>query len=95
MIAQAFIFFVAGYETSASTIAFTLYSLCLNPEIQRKLRSNIKDTVEKHNGKLTVESIEEMDYLDMVMKGTYTIYNELNQITTNFFVLVHFITNII
>ncbi|XP_044750511.1 cytochrome P450 6k1-like [Coccinella septempunctata] len=75
VIAQALIFFVAGFETTASTIAFTLYSLCLNPDIQRKLRKDIKDTIEKHDGKLTIESVGEMSYLDMVMKETMRKYS--------------------
>lgn len=69
MIAQALLFFVAGFETTGSTIAFTLHALCLNQDIQRKLRENIRDIIKKHGGKLTMESIENMDYLDNVIKG--------------------------
>ncbi|XP_045472025.1 cytochrome P450 6j1-like isoform X3 [Harmonia axyridis] len=75
VIAQALLFFVAGFETTGSTIAFTLHALCLNLDIQRKLRENIRDIIKKHGGKLTMESIENMDYLDNVIKETLRKYS--------------------
>ena len=37
------LFFLAGYETTAASIAFLLYNLTLNPEMQEKLHEEIMD----------------------------------------------------
>lgn len=70
MSAQGYQFFAAGFETTASTIAYTLYELCLNTEIQGILREEIKTNLTKHNA-LTYEGIQEMKYLDMCIMGMY------------------------
>ena len=41
ILAQGLLFFIAGYETTATSIAFLLYSLAMNPEIQEKLHEEI------------------------------------------------------
>lgn len=68
--AQAIIFFSAGHETTNSTIAFTLHELCLNQEIQDKLREEIVSTTKKH-GELTYEAVQDMEYLHMVICGKF------------------------
>ncbi|XP_024943134.1 cytochrome P450 6a2-like isoform X1 [Cephus cinctus] len=72
--AQAFVFFAAGYETSSTSISFCLHELALNPQIQEKLREDILQGIEKHDGKLNYDSIQEMKYLDMVVQETLRKY---------------------
>jgi cytochrome P450 family 6 len=67
--AQAFVFFLAGFETSSSTMTLCLYELALNPDIQERLWSEINTVMEKHGGKISYESIFEMEYLDKVVNG--------------------------
>ena len=43
VLAQGLLFFLAGYDTTATSIAFLLYNLALNPEIQEKLYEEIVD----------------------------------------------------
>ena len=69
--AQAVVFFVAGFETSSSTMAFSLYELAQNQEIQDKLREEIRNMHEKNKGVLTYTDVKEMKYLDKVFKGIY------------------------
>ena len=45
IVAQCMIFFLAGYETTASTLSFMAHSLSLNPDIQKKLCQEIKDVL--------------------------------------------------
>lgn len=70
--AQAFVFFVAGYETSSNTIAFCLHELALNQEIQDTARKEILDAIDRWNGKFTYEAVQEMKFLDMIVLGTWS-----------------------
>ena len=67
--AQAFVFYLAGYETSSTTMTFCLYELSLHQDIQDRLREETDDVLQKHEGKLTYEGIQEMEYLDKVVSG--------------------------
>jgi cytochrome P450 family 6 len=68
-VGQALTFLIAGYETSADTLTFALYELALCPEIQQRLRAEIRQVLSKHGGKVTYEGINEMSYLDRVVSG--------------------------
>lgn len=57
LVAQAAIFFTAGYETSATVMAFSLYELALCPEIQDRLRKEILDALLETNGKITYDMV--------------------------------------
>ena len=67
--AQAFVFFLGGFETSSSTISNTLYELALNHSIQDKLRKEIKEELEKTGRELTYDSVKNMKYLHKVFQG--------------------------
>lgn len=69
---QAGQFFMAGFETTGSTISFALYELSLNPSVQNKLREEIQSVISNHRD-LTYEALQEMKYLDMTIKGA-TLY---------------------
>jgi cytochrome P450 family 6 len=63
------LFFIAGFETSSTTMMFALYELSLNPDIQEKLRAHIKDVLAKHKNEVTYEAMLDMHYLQMVIDG--------------------------
>ncbi|CAH1117887.1 unnamed protein product [Phaedon cochleariae] len=66
-------FFFAGFETTISTISFTLHELCLNLNVQDKLRAEILASISKHRG-ITYDSLLEMKYLDMCIHETLRKY---------------------
>lgn len=70
ILAQAFLFFIAGFETSATTLSFLLYELVANPDVQIRLREEILRVEAEDGGKLTYDGvINKMKYLDMVING--------------------------
>ncbi|KAL0124310.1 hypothetical protein PUN28_006273 [Cardiocondyla obscurior] len=72
--AQAFVFFVAGFETSSTTMSNALYELALNQKVQDNLREEIDEAYVKYNGDLKYENIKKMNYLDKVFKETLRKY---------------------
>ena len=66
------IFFVAGFETVSTTLAFTLQELATHPEVQDRLLEEIKEYDKAHGGRLDYSSMLQMPYLDMVISGQYS-----------------------
>lgn len=82
MAAQSFVFFIAGFETSSSTMGFCLYELALHQDIQQRLRDEIEAVLnEVSNGEVTYDAINQMTYLEQVLSGEY-FYGALLSIYT-------------
>lgn len=69
--AQAFAFFAAGFETSSTALNFCLYELAMedNKHVQDRARREIHSVLEKYNGNLTYEALNEMTYIAQVING--------------------------
>ncbi|NP_001352506.1 cytochrome P450 6a2 [Musca domestica] len=72
--AQAFVFFVAGFDTSSTTMSYALYELAQNLGIQDKLRQEICEVLEKHQQNFSYECMKDMVYLDQVISETLRKY---------------------
>lgn len=46
-----------------------MYELAKNKEIQKKVYDEITDVLQKHNGNLSYESLNEMKYLEACIDG--------------------------
>lgn len=68
IVADLVIFYGDVYETSSTTMAFVLYQLSKNREVQEKLREDIFDVIKSTGDKITYESLKAMTYLDQVKK---------------------------
>ncbi|XP_064612535.1 cytochrome P450 3A11-like [Liolophura sinensis] len=67
ILAASILFFIAGFDTTASTLAHLLYHLALNPDHMDKLI----DEIDEHypNGKAPdYETVGKLSYLDMVVQ---------------------------
>ncbi|GFT45365.1 cytochrome P450 3A41 [Nephila pilipes] len=69
IIANAYAFLLAGYETTATALAFTFYLLIKHPDIQERLYTEIKD-VEDCNYNV----IHSIQYLDQVFSESLRYY---------------------
>lgn len=67
--AQAFVFFVAGYETSSAALTYALHELSKNQNIQEKARDETRSVFASHNNQFTFESLKEMKYIEQIIKG--------------------------
>ncbi|KAF2896690.1 hypothetical protein ILUMI_09487 [Ignelater luminosus] len=70
LLAQAFVFFAAGFETSSTTTTFCLYELVQNPEVQEKVREEVNAVLEKYDGNLTYDALMEMTYMEKCINET-------------------------
>lgn len=77
LVSQAAGFFTAGFETSSSTMSFTLYEVSVNMDIQKTLRKEILDALEETGGKITYDMVMTLPYLDMVVSETLRKYPPL------------------
>ncbi|XP_014244280.1 probable cytochrome P450 6a13 [Cimex lectularius] len=71
--AQAFVFFLAGFETSSTTMSFCMYELSKNVKCQDKALEEINKVLEKH-GSLNYDAVIEMNYLENILLETMRLY---------------------
>lgn len=74
MVAQVFVFFGAGFETSSTASSYTLHQLAFNPDCQEKVQEEIDRVLAKHNNKLTYDAVNEMSYLEMAFYEGMRMY---------------------
>ena len=73
ILAQALVFFLAGFETTATTLTFCTYELALNPHIQETLLEEINSSVDS-NGEISYEELARLPYLDAVLSETLRLH---------------------
>lgn len=66
------ILFIAGHETSANALTFTLYLLGRNPEIQQKVLDEILEIESQTEN--VVEQLQKMTYLNAVINEAMRLY---------------------
>ncbi|XP_013140392.1 PREDICTED: cytochrome P450 6B5-like isoform X2 [Papilio polytes] len=81
--AQAFVFYAAGYETSASTMTYLFYELAKHPEIQDKVIAEIDEVVNRYDGEISYDCLNEMTYLQQVFDETLRKYPIVDPLQRN------------
>ncbi|CAG2107870.1 unnamed protein product, partial [Medioppia subpectinata] len=74
IIAQCLLFFVAGYETTATTLAYCLYELALNPDIQDLLVAETREAFNENTADIDYETLCRLPLLDAVISETLRHY---------------------
>lgn len=69
MAAQTFVFFIAGFETASSMMAFCLYELSRHQDIQEELYNKIQEAVDSNGGEISYQVLMQIPYLDQVING--------------------------
>ncbi|XP_030765600.1 probable cytochrome P450 6a14 isoform X1 [Sitophilus oryzae] len=77
LVGEVLLFFSAGYETSSTTMSFALLELTQHQDIQDKLREEIREVLQRHNGKMSYDALQEMIYCESVIKETLRMYPPL------------------
>ncbi|VDO52519.1 unnamed protein product [Haemonchus placei] len=70
--AQCFVFLLAGFDTTATSLAFVTYLLAKNPRVQQILQEEIDQLSDSET--INYETLSSMKYLDSVMKESLRIY---------------------
>lgn len=83
--AQAGIFIAGGAETSSTTMSNVLLELAKHPELQKKLKKQIRNAFEAANGShISYEAMNKMVYLEMIIDETLRLYPVLSMLQRNY-----------
>lgn len=68
LVAQCFMFFLAGFDSSSTALSFTSHEFALNVDVQKKLYAEIFETNAKLEGnRISYDQLNQMKYMDMVV----------------------------
>lgn len=71
VIAQSFIILTAGFETTATSIQFSLYMLAVHPQIQEKVYEEIQEVVQAERP--SHDELAKLQYMDRVINETMRV----------------------
>ena len=63
-----------GYDTSTSTASAALMMLAIHKSVQQKAYEEVKAVFESCNGEFTLDDVNNLPYLEMVLKETMRLY---------------------
>ncbi|KAK0074343.1 hypothetical protein PV325_008469 [Microctonus aethiopoides] len=72
--AQAFGFYMSGFDSTSSLLCFVTHLLSINEKAQTKLYDEIMEVYEQFQDEPTYEAIDKMEYLDAVICETLRLY---------------------
>ncbi len=71
IVAMSMVFLLAGFDTTANTLALTCYHLMKHPKVQERLTDEIEVVCNGGEGEEpTYEQLNQLKYLEAVMKET-------------------------
>lgn len=78
---RAFVFFIAGFNSTTHLLQTLTYELAMNQDVQQKLYEEIQNVSASLDGKsVTYEALHKMKYLDCVISESLRVYPPAIQI---------------
>ncbi|XP_076303805.1 cytochrome P450 9e2-like [Lasioglossum baleicum] len=77
IVAHTLSLFIDGFESSRLTLAYVAYQLAVHPDVQEKLRYEIKSIIAKNNGELTFECLKDLKYMEQVISESQRHHSAL------------------
>jgi cytochrome P450 len=77
---NVFLFMVAGYESTASLLAYSTYVLATQDEVQKKLQAEIDENWKENEKNIDYDIIADMTYMDLFLREvlrSYTVSGRL------------------
>lgn len=71
---QCLLFLLSGYETTSTTLAYVMYEMAMNQDVQKTLQEEIDKYYPDEDDKVEYDSVMKMEYLDMVLNETLRKY---------------------
>ncbi|KAF5287034.1 hypothetical protein FQA39_LY16148 [Lamprigera yunnana] len=66
-------FMLAGQDSVGAAVSFALYNIAKHPEVQDKIVEEVNETLKQHSS-ITVESLNDMKYLEQCIKESLRLY---------------------
>ncbi|CAL4130192.1 unnamed protein product, partial [Meganyctiphanes norvegica] len=73
IIANAWVFLLGGFETTANSITYTSYLLAMHQEVQEKLYQEVMSIIQDHSSHIGYDDIAKMTYLDQVFSESLRV----------------------
>ncbi|KAG4072707.1 hypothetical protein HA402_001819 [Bradysia odoriphaga] len=81
VVAQCFLFLVAGFDTTSTLLTFAAYELAANQDVQQKLYEEIVIMNEQLDGKcINYDALQKMTFLDQVISETLRKWPPVTQV---------------
>ncbi|GBP62054.1 Cytochrome P450 6B2 [Eumeta japonica] len=74
LVAQCFVFFATGFETSSTIASFALYELAKDSDAQERVRREVVEWLKKRDGRLDYECITGLPFLEQCVDETLRLY---------------------
>nr|QPF77607.1 cytochrome P450 monooxygenase CYP6AE134v2 [Ostrinia furnacalis] len=81
LVANCLIFFLAGYETSATTLSYTMYELAKSPENLKRVQKEIDEYLARNENKLEYNCVTELPFTEACVDEALRLYPVLGLIT--------------
>ncbi|KAI8442458.1 hypothetical protein MSG28_005960 [Choristoneura fumiferana] len=79
--AQSLVFFAAGFETSSTTMTFSLFELAKHQDVQQRVYEELTKYLKKTEGKVTYEVTSELPYMEACVDEALRLYPVLGTLT--------------